>query len=451
MKSILSKMFILFCLFASISIEGFSQSVDRQDYLEVSLQDAVAIALEKNPTIIIAGKEVEIKKQGKRNALWDMLPEASINGSYNHTIKKQTMAMDLGGDVQTFKVGMKHNYNGSLDLAVPLFAPALYKVMNISKHDVNLAIEKSRASEIDLINEVVKAYFQILLSQDSYRVLMQSLKQAEDNFNIVSSKYNFGKVSEYDKIRAEVQMRNIKPSVIAAENAIRLAKTQLKVLLGLSSPAEIVVKDNLKFYQSVVSDYTGIHLIDLSNNSDLKQLDISESILKSNVKLQRTNYLPTLALNYNYSYMSFSNKGDLFHYRWFPTSTVGVRLSIPLFKGSNMTKVKQSKIELAKMFYMREHTQRQLNLLASSYLDNMSASSEQLESNEVSVEQALKGREIARKMYEVGKGTILELNDSEVALVQAELSYNQAIFDFLVAKSDYAKMIGTNFLAEVKF
>lgn len=450
MKSILLKILLPFCFFVLISIEGLCQSVEGQDYLELSLQDAVAIALEKNPTIIIAGKEVEIKKQGKRNALWDMLPEASINGSYNYTIKKQTMAMDLGGDVQTFKVGMKHNYNGSLDLAVPLFAPALYKVMNISKHDVNLAIEKSRASEIDLINEVVKAYFQTLLSQDSYGVLMQSLKQAEDNFRIVSSKYDFGKVSEYDKIRAEVQMRNIRPSVIAAENAVRLAKTQLKVLLGLSSPAEVVIKDNLKFYQSIVSDNKGLYFIDLSNNSDLKQLDISENILKSNVKLQRTNYLPTLTLNYSYSYMSFSNKGDLFHYRWFPTSIVGVRLFIPLFRGGNMAKMKQSKIELAKIFYMREHAQRQLKLLASSYLDNMSASTEQLESNEVSVEQASKGREIARKMYEIGKGTILELNDSEVALVQAKLSYNQAIFDFLVAKSEYARVIGTNFLEEAK-
>ena len=72
----------------------------------------------------------------------------------------------------------------------------------------------------------------------------------------------------------------------------------------------------------------------------------------------------------------------------------------------------------------------------SSYLDNMNASSEQVMSNKESVAQAEKGRQIASKRYDVGKGTILELNDSELALTQAQLVYNQSIYDFLVAKAD---------------
>ncbi|MGL5262639.1 MAG: TolC family protein, partial [Bacteroides sp.] len=64
------------------------------------------------------------------------------------------------------------------------------------------------------------------------------------------------------------------------------------------------------------------------------------------------------------------------------------------------------------------------------------------DSNIESVRQALKGREIAKKMYEVGKGTILELNDSEVALTQAELAYTQSIYDYLVARADYNKVLG---------
>ncbi len=414
--------------------------------MKLTLMEAIDIALQDNPTIIIAGKEVEIKKQAKKEALWNMLPEATLNGSYSHTIKKQTMAMDMGGEVQTFKVGMKHNYNGALNIGVPIFAPALYKTMNMSKDDVNLAVEKARASKLDLMNEVVKAYFQILLAQDSHKVLYKSLQQAEENLKIVSSKFEFGKVSEYDKIRAEVQMRSIKPSVVSAQNAVRLAKVQLKVLLGISSPIDLVIEDNLNDYEAVLkSDNligTDPSTIDLSNNTDLNQLSLSESILRQNVKLQRTNYLPTISLDYNYTYMAMDNKSNIFHYKWYPTSSIGVRMSIPLFRGSNITRMKQSKIELAKMFYTKSNTERQIRMMASSYLDNMLSSSEQLESNKLGVEQALKGQEIARKMYEVGKGTILELNDSEVALVQAELALNQAIFDYLVAQSDYAKVLG---------
>ena len=79
---------------------------------------------------------------------------------------------------------------------------------------------------------------------------------------------------------------------------------------------------------------------------------------------------------------------------------------------------------------------------AQSYLNSMSASTEQVVSNKEAVLQAVKGRSIAEKRYEVGRGTILELNSSEVALTQAELTYNQSIYDYLVAKADLDLVMG---------
>ena len=75
-------------------------------------------------------------------------------------------------------------------------------------------------------------------------------------------------------------------------------------------------------------------------------------------------------------------------------------------------------------------------------MDNMSASTEQVVSNKEAVFQAEKGRMIAEKRYEVGNGTILELNSSEVALTQAQLIYNQSIYDYLIAKADLDKVLG---------
>ena len=60
----------------------------------------------------------------------------------------------------------------------------------------------------------------------------------------------------------------------------------------------------------------------------------------------------------------------------------------------------------------------------------------------ITVLQAEKGRTIAEKRYEVGRGTILELNSSEVALTQAQLTYNQSIYDYLVAKADLDLVMG---------
>ena len=75
--------------------------------------------------------------------------------------------------------------------------------MSKTKTDIELAVEKSRASKLDLVNQVSKAYYQLMLAQDSYEVLQGSYKLAEDNYNVVNAKYQQGTVSEYDKISAE--------------------------------------------------------------------------------------------------------------------------------------------------------------------------------------------------------------------------------------------------------
>jgi outer membrane protein TolC len=141
-------------------------------------------------------------------------------------------------------------------------------------------------------------------------------------------------------------------------------------------------------------------------------------------------------------YTSMRENWRIFHYKWNPYATVGLSLSIPLFKGGNFSQVKQAKLQLKQMDLTRINTERQLKMQAQSYLNNMSASTEQVVSNKEAVLQAEKGRTIAEKRYEVGRGTILELNSSEVALTQAQLTYNQSIYDYLVAKADLDLVMG---------
>lgn len=415
------------------------------EVLNLNLEQALDIAVSKNPTIQVAGQEIELKKAQRREAIGGLIPEVSLQGSYSRAIKKQKMAMEFGGESTTIEVGRDNTYNGGIVINFPIFAPALYKSINMSKADLELAVEKARASEIDLINEVTKAYYQVLLTQDSYEVLLKSYNQAKANFDVVEAKYKQGSVSEYDKIRAEVQVRNIKPSVVSAKNGVNLAKLQLKVLMGISSEYDVAITDNLSHYEATMyGEILDRSAFDLSNNSDLMQLDLNTKILSENVKLQRTNYLPQLSASFNYTYLSMNDDFRIAHYRWYPSSSIAVNLSIPLFKASSYAKSKQAKVQLQQMAYTRTDIERKVDMQVQSYLDNMSASSEQVMSNKEGILQAQKGRDIAQKRYEVGKGTILELNDSEVALTEASLTYNQSIYDYLIAKAELDKVLGIN-------
>ena len=432
--------FLLKPVLALALLAMLATSAKAQDTLKITLKEAIRIALSENPTIKVADHEIQLKKEANREVIWGLLPEVSLVGSFNHTIEKQSFA--IMGEVM--RVGTMNNASGGVSASLPVFAPALYQSMSLTKTDVKLAMEKARSSRLDMVNQVTKAFYQLLLAQDSYKVLQKSYKQSEDNFNIVNAKYEQGSVSEYDKISAGVQMRSLKPSVVSAGNGVNLAMLQLKVLLGLESQLPLVVDGNLKDYEMAMFTRQALPLPKdiVGGNTTLRQLDLNYEMLQKNLKLKYTNFMPTLAFSFQYMYTSMSENWKIADYKWNPYSTIGLSLSIPLFRGGNFSQVKQAKLQMKQLDQTRINTERQLKMQAQSYLDNMAASTEQVVSNKEAVLQAEKGRLIAEKRYEIGNGTILELNSSEVALTQAQLTYNQSIFDYLVAKADLDLVMG---------
>ena len=413
-----------------------------QNTLTLTLDKALEIALDENPTIKVAAEEIALKKVASKEAWQSLLPEASLNGSLDHTIKAAEMKLND----MSFKMGQDgtNTANAGLSINLPLFAPAVYRAMSMTKTDIELAVEKSRASELDLINQVTKAYYQLMLAQDSYEVLQGSYKLAEDNFNVVNAKYQQGAVSEFDKISAEVQMRSIKPNVISAANAVTLAKLQLKVLMGITADVDIKTDDNLTNYESMLfANQLKEEDMSLENNTTMKQFELNMKLLEKNVKSLKTNFMPTLSMSFSYQYQSLYNPNiNFFDYTWSNSSSLMFNLSIPLYRASNFTKVKSARIQMRQLDWNRIDTERKLNMQVVSYRNNMTASSEQVVSNKENVMQAEKAVQIAGKRYEVGKGTVIELNSSQVSLTQAQLTYNQSIYDYLVAKADLDQVLG---------
>ena len=427
---------------------GYVRAQEAKDTLTLTLDRALEIALSDNPTIKVAEEEIALKKVTHKETWQNLLPQASIDGTWNHTIS--AAQMNLGG--QSFKMGMDNSntVSGVLNSSLPIFAPSVYKAMSMTKTDIELAVEKSRASKLDLVNQVTKGYYQLMLTQDSYDVLQKSYKLAEDNYNIVNAKYQQGAVSEFDKISAEVQMRSIKPNVISAGNAVTLSKLQLKVLMGVTADVDIEIADNLGNYETeLFANELNQPAANLNNNTTMKQLDLNRKMLNQNIKSLRANFMPTLGMNYSYQYQSLYNEDwNILDYNWSGSSALMFTLSIPLYKASNFTKLKSNRIQIRQLEQNRLDTERKLNMQITSYQNNMAASSEQVVSNRENVMQAQKAVQIAGKRYEVGKGTVLELNTSQVQLTEAELTYNQSIYDYLVAKADLDQVLGKDYIAE---
>lgn len=429
-----------------------------QDTLKLDLREALEIALSENPTVKVADKEIQKKQYARKGSYAALFPQVNFSGDYGRTLKKQVMYMDfdmgsMGGDLPEgtempsmddgFEVGRSNNWNLGFNASMPLVNASLWKSLSISALDVEMAIEQARSSKISMVNQVKKSFYAVLLANDSYRVFKQSYDNAMENYLDIKRKYEQGTVAEYDLIRADVAVKNTEPNLLQAENALTLAKWQLKALLGMDLDLNIDCDGQLTDFKSnLFADYLSTDTT-LSENTDLKQLDLQAEQLRKTLTMQKFDYLPTLSLTGLYQWSAMNNDFKFKDYRWNPYSMIGISLSVPIFSGgSKFYNLKQTKVSIHQLDLQRDDTKRNLQLAVKQHMDNMSTCVKRFDAAQKGVEQAERGYMISQKRYDTGAGTWLEMNDAELALTQARLNFNQSIYDYMVAKADLEKVLG---------
>ncbi len=452
-------------------------AITTDSVLHLDMDRALTIALSESPTIKIADLEVKKTDYSKREVIAGLLPQIDASASYQRSIKKQRMYMSGGGfDIagmmgaylgplyaatgvpfpetdntsssssaeEGFEVGLDNTYSMGFSATLPIIAPQLWKSVEISSINIQTKLEAARSSRLSLINEVQKAYYNVLLCQDSYKVLRDQYDNAKLNAETYASQYKQGTASEYDVLRSEVAMRNIEPSLLSTENAVKLSKLQLKVLMGIDAGIEVVINDSLSNYEQDMYNVTMSINRSLDNNTDLRQLDLQTKMLQKTATMQKFAYIPTLGAQFGYNWISMSDGNMFKNFRFNPYSTVAVALNIPIFSGgSRFYKVKQAQANVAQMGFQRENLVRALDMQVQAQIDNISKSVKQIDSNKLGVQQAEKAYKIMQKSFEIGSATFVTLNDAELALTRARLAYSQAIYDFLAGVSDVQKLLGS--------
>lgn len=433
-----------FVLAVTLFCMGFTAVINAQDTLTVSLPKALEIAMSQSPTIKVANKEIERVDYSKKEKFSALFPTVSVSGVYQRALKKQRMFFSIPGmpaNPDGIEVGQDNTYNAGVSASVPLISPTLWASLEMTDTDAKLALESARSSKLSLVNQVTKAYYTILLTQDQYNVFKRSYENTAENARIISNKYKLGTVSEFEWIRADVQVKNASSNLVSAQSAVNMSKLQLKMFMGIDMFTGLKVEGSLDdFQRNMYGDVLAIDTTSLKTNTDMKQFDIKTKQLNHALKIQKAAWWPTLAASFNYQYLKMANDGD--DTKWFPMSNAAVQLSIPIFQGgSKIYKERQLKIQIDQMKDQRDNLRRSLEMEALSYLDNIKRSIEKIESNKEGLRQAEKAIVISKKMYEVGSSTFLDLSNSELAYIQAGLAYNQSIYDYLSAKADIEKLL----------
>lgn len=411
--------------------------------LKISRQECIAIALQDNPTIRVADLEIKRYNYSKRELQGSLFPNIDFSGAYQRTIDLQTMRMNIGGESQSLKVGSQNTWNFGFTASMPIISPTLWKSIQITNDQILAAMETARESKLNLVDQVNKAYYALLLAIASRDVLQENYDIAKFNNELYTQQYEFGTASEYDVLRSSVALKSLEPELLQADIAIKQCKLQLKVLMGIDYQVDIEPDVTLAEMQRDMYAYPLSAGDNISNNSSLRSLDIQTGMLKKTLTMRKFAYIPTLGVSYNLNWLSLSNGSPFKNQQFNPYSTVGLALSVPIFAGgARYNAVKQAEVQLKEMEFQREYLVNTLNMQVELALDNINREAEQIASNEESMKQAAKAHEIMQKSFEIGAASYLDLRDSELANTTAQLAYFQAIYNFLISTSELDLLLG---------
>ncbi len=442
--------------------------------LRLSLDKCIEIALSKNPTIQVADMEITRMDYSKKEVLAQLLPNISFGTTYNRMLAKQVAYMNMDGmpglgggsgsgsegsesgdeaprssrsskKMNGIKMGLDNSWSTGFQASVPLFMPQLWQSMKLSDSQILQTVETARNSRLEMVNSVKGAYYALLLAQDSRKVIEESYDMARLTYETYTKNEKAGAASKYDVLRASVAMKNIEPQLIQAEIAIKQARLQLLILMGMDASYIVNADSDLEYFERNMSPRTTPSTAsEVENNPSLRLNAVQLQIADRNVKLQKWAFAPTLSASINYNWTSSSNGNPFRNFRWTGYSMFGLNLSFPLFEGGGRySKLKQAKIQSREARLERENLYRSVNSQIDLAIDNINLNVKQIESCIESEHQADEAHIIMKKSFDVGAASYLDLRDSELALTQARLSRLQAVYNYLVADAGLELLLGS--------
>ena len=414
----------------------------------ITLEQALEIAMSENVSVKVADLEIKRTEYAKKGAYAALYPQIDLTGSYQRTIKKQVMYMTMNGQSMGIEVGKSNTINAGASAAMPVVNAQLWGSLKLSALDVELAVEKARSSRLEMVTQVKNAYYAVLMAKEAFSVYKEVYENAVLNLEETQKKFDAQKTSEFELVRAKTSVANAVPNVYNAESSVILALWQLKAVLGVDLDMDLDVAGKLEDHsQQMFYDIHQHDSVSLDNNSTMKQLAIQMEQLAQNIKLQKFANIPSLALAFNFSYMSMADDISFKEFPWTPYSTVGLSLNIPIFAGGKRYQaIRQAKNQHQQVQLQVENTERQLKIAIRQSLNSMEMNMKSYYAAQTAAESAQKAYDIAAASYKLGRGTLLDLNDAQLALTQSQLAKSQAVYNFLSAKAQLEQTLGNDFV-----
>lgn len=416
---------------------------------KLTIDEAVAISVANNHDAQAARLNIKKADAAIDEAAGYAFPTLNVSGNYTYNVLSPVFFLPgmffPGGNPNEFipvKISADNSFQAGATVTQILFNAQVFQGISTSKTYHKGSVEQFKGTISKTILGTQKAFYGVLLSHEYLETMNLLLKNSQENLSTIEAMYNEGFIAEFDKIRAEVGVENIRPLVMQAETQLVNALNGLKVSMGFDVKDSIDVVGRLEMPAdtTIPDENSAVNDVELTNY-DLATLRYMKSVNEDIITIRKGEFFPTLAAFGNYNYQGQWNSPSLMQTA--KSSMVGLNLSMNLFQGfQSNARVQQAKID----YQTTDEKYRQLKDVMIMQVKNailqLKVAKKRIQAQQSNVSQAERGYEIAKIRYKEGVGNLIEINDADLALFQARMNKAQAIFDFNSAKADYNNLLG---------
>jgi len=411
-----------------------------QSTLELTVDGAVTIALEKNRSLIIAERKVEEKKAGISEARSSLLPQFSGNGSYTRldvapyiSFGKKSPFPLPPGSPSKFVIGDENLYSLGISVQQPIFTGfALKNIYEIAQESLNAAKSDHEKVEIDVILQTKQAYFNLLKTRKLVEISDEAVKLMEAHVADLQNMLKVGMIAENDILKAKVQLSEFKLMKIRAENGARLMQKMFCTVLNIPLNTVIELKTQLEYDENPCI-LSAITQQALENRPEIHSMKNKILIARKSVSIAKSQRFPQLMAVYNWDYKRPNREYEKeFYSMW----TAGVVMQINIFDwGGIRSRIKQAKMQQRQAEEGIKQLEDAITLEANQASLNLQEAKQRIDVTEINVTQAEENYRVTQKKFSQGLVNNTELLDANTALTRAKIERTTAISDYLIAQA----------------
>lgn len=461
-----------------LAMPGASAAATQDVLPSYSIDRAVAMALRNNRELRVAELDLATAEKQVGEAYGGLFPEIDATASYtrNLTVPQAFLPAIIfdpnasPDDVIPVSFGADNQWQAGITVDQPLFDAAVFLGVSTAGKFRDFNQEVLRGAAQQVATNVRISYLNVLLAEERLRVTDNSVSRVMRTLDEARALNRVGLLGDYDVLRLEVELANIRPDLRRSTDALSEARRALSIQMGFSDLTEVAVEGVLSAMTPLdpaanseanraLLRFAGVDVAGAADpetlvaraavsRSDVRQVALRKELEEVRVKVERTDLFPTINAFFNYTLVAQENGGlDFFGENSMQRSTataVGLRISVPVFSGGRrLNRIAQRQIGVRQF----ETQLADARLRAASDIrtraDQVTESLARAEGQRAAVGEADRGFEIASSLYREGTASRLEVIDAEFALRRSEMNYAQAVYDFLVARAQLDLAVGS--------